>query len=214
MTTYNDELSRYITDVFAQEDEILRRVRTQTTERGLPGIAIQPEEGRFLQILTRASGATKALEIGALGGYSGIWIARGLGEGGRLITLEKRPAHAEVAREHFALAGVDDRIDLRVGNAHQTLEKLHDEAPFGFVFIDAEKEGYEAYFNWALEHVPVGGVIAAHNAFGFGGNVVAPGDDEGAQQIRDFNALVAQDPRVISTIFPAGDGMVVATKVE
>lgn len=214
MTTYNDELSQYICDTFAHEDDILRRVRRQTKERGLPEIFIQPEEGRFLQILARANGATKALEIGTLGGYSGIWILRGLGNDGRLITLEKRPAHAEVAREHFALAGLDDRVDLRVGNAHQLLETLHDEAPFGFVFIDAEKEGYDAYFNWALEHMPAGGVIAAHNAFGFGGNVISPGDDEGARKIRAFNSLVAQDPRVISTIFPAGDGMIIATKIE
>lgn len=211
MTTYNDELSHYIADTFAQEDDILRRVRRQTTEEGLPEIFIQAEEGRFLQILARASGATKALEIGTLGGYSGIWIVRGLGGDGQLITLEKKPAHAEVAREHFALAGVDDRVEVRVGNAHQLLEKLHDEAPFGFVFIDAEKAGYQDYYNWAIAHVRAGGVVVAHNAFR-GGRVLDEDDDAGAE-IRRFNRLVANDERVLSTIFPAGDGMIIATKI-
>lgn len=214
MTTYNDELSQYITDLFAQEDDILREVRRNTVERGLPAIAIQPEEGRFLQLLARASGVRTAVEIGTLGGYSGIWIARGLPDDGRLITIEKRPAHAEVAREHFARAGVDDRVELRVGDAHQVLEQLTADAPFDLVFIDAEKSGYPDYYRWALEHVRVGGIIAAHNAFGAGGGVLTDAEEESGGQIRQFNALVASEPRLISTIFPAGDGMVVAVKRE
>lgn len=214
MTTYNDELSQYVTDLFAEEDDVLRTVRRQTVELGLPAISVQPEEGRFLQCLARASGAERALEIGTLGGYSSIWIVRGLVNDGRLVTVEKKPAHAEVARRHFERAGLTDRIDVRVGDAHQVLETLTGEAPFDFVFIDAEKSGYDAYFSWALEHVRIGGIIAAHNAFAGGGRVLTGDDDEMGGHVRRFNARVATEPRVLSTVFPAGDGMVVAVKVE
>ncbi|MGH2544168.1 MAG: O-methyltransferase, partial [Ardenticatenaceae bacterium] len=121
MTIYNDAISQYITDLFAVEDAALRRIREETEHKGLPAIHIKPEEGRFLQCLARAGGAMKALEIGTLGGYSGTWIARGLAPGGRLITLEKEPRHAAVAQEHFDVAGVADRVEVLVGDAHELL---------------------------------------------------------------------------------------------
>lgn len=213
MTTYNTELSQYITDLFAVQDEALKRTWEDTPKKGLPAISVRPEEGRFLQLLVRACGATKALEIGTLGGYSGIWIARGLAPGGRLITLEKEPLHAEVARQHFTAAGVASQVEIRVGDAHQSLQALAAEGPFDFVFIDAEKPGYPAYFDWALENTRLGGVITAHNALR-GGAVLAKGElDEGARAIRAFNQRVAGEPRVISTIFPAGDGTLIAVKI-
>ena len=112
----------------------------------MPSISIAAHEGRFLQLLVRSNNAKKALEIGTLGGYSGIWIARGLDPTGRLITLEKEELHAQVARENFQYAGLDSMIEIRVGDAHEQLENLSDEVPFDFVFIDAEKPGYEDYF--------------------------------------------------------------------
>ncbi|MBA3531465.1 MAG: O-methyltransferase [Ardenticatenales bacterium] len=211
MTTYNDELSQYITAQFAAEDEVLQQVREAIPLRGLPAINIKPEEGHFLQFLARANGAIKALEIGTLGGYSGIWIARGLVAGGRLITLEMEPAHAAVAREHFDAAGVSGQVEVMEGDAHELLPMLSGEAPFDFVFIDAEKSGYGAYFDWALENTRVGGIIAAHNAFQ-SGHIVGESSDESADLMRVFNQRVAEEPRVLSTIYPGGDGMVIAVK--
>jgi caffeoyl-CoA O-methyltransferase len=155
----------------------------------------------------------KAVEIGTLGGYSGTWIARGLAPGGKLITLEKEPYRAEVARQHFDAAGVADRVEVRVGDAHQSLEALAAERPFDFVFIDAEKPGYQAYFDWALTNVRIGGVIAAHNALR-GGSVAGAGEpDEHTATMDAFNRYVGSRTEVISTIYPGGDGTLVAVKV-
>ncbi|MGE5222815.1 MAG: O-methyltransferase, partial [Omnitrophica WOR_2 bacterium] len=170
--------------------------------------------GKFLQFLVRASGAKKAVEVGTLGGYSGIWIARGLVPGGRLITLEKEPRHAQVAQKHFLSAGLDGKVDIHIGDAHQTIKKLTAEGPFDFIFIDAEKDGYQDYFNWALENVRLGGVIAAHNAFRKGSVAGIGEEDEWTEIMRAFNQRVAEDDRIISTIYPAGDGMIVAVKVK
>jgi caffeoyl-CoA O-methyltransferase len=213
MTVYNDRHSQYITETFTAEDDVLRQIRQAIPARGLPQINIQPEEGRFLQLQVRASGGAKVLEIGTLGGYSGVWIARGLAPGGRLITLEMEPRHAAVAQEHFELAGVADRVEIIVGDAHQLLTTLDAEAPFDLVFIDAEKAGYPAYFDWALENVRIGGVIAAHNAFRSGSVVGEMEDDEGTPIMREFNRRVGSEPRVISTIYPGGDGTVLAVRV-
>ena len=203
----------YISELFARQDQALIQAREDSPRRGLPAISIQPEEGRFLQLLVRLCGTKLALEIGTLGGYSGIWIARGLVEGGKLITLERETLHAEVAREHFALAGVMDQVDLRIGDAQAWLPRLKAEGPFDFVFIDADKPGYPAYFAWALENTRLGGVIAAHNALR-GGKVAEAGEhDENTRIIRSLNLQAADDPRLISTIHPGGDGMLVAVKI-
>jgi predicted O-methyltransferase YrrM len=212
MNTYNHNLSQYITDLFVIHDQPLETVWEETPKKGLPGISVKPEEGRFLQLLVKATGATNALELGTLGGYSGIWIARGLGEDGKLITVELDPYHAEVAREHFAIAGLTDRVEVRVGNAHQVLPELVKEGPYDFIFIDAEKPGYPAYFDWALDNARVGGLIAAHNALRKGKVLDPEYSDELVEIMRAFNRRVASDPRVISTIYPAGDGMIIAVK--
>lgn len=214
MTTYDDQLSHYITALFAPEDDILRKVWERNRDQGLPAINIKPEEGRFLQLLARASGARHAVEIGTLGGYSGIWIARGLLPGGKLITLEREAHRAQLAREHFSMAGLGDNIEVRVGNAHDLLSALKREAPFDFVFIDADKTGYETYFEWALANLRIGGIICAHNAFRGGSVIDDIGDDENTAAIQAFNRRVAAEPRVISTIFPAGDGILVAVKTQ
>jgi caffeoyl-CoA O-methyltransferase len=213
MVTYNDNLSHYITDLFARQDDILKQVRENIPKKGLPEISIRPEEGRFLQFMVRACAAMKALEIGTLGGYSGIWIARGLRPGGRLITLEKDPRHAEVARDHFIAAGVEDKVEIRIGDAHDLLNGLENEGLFDFIFIDAEKSGYRRYFQWALEHSPIGGIVAAHNAFR-GGRVQESQPDDIALQMDSFNRQVASNHRVISTIYPSGDGTLISVKIK
>jgi len=212
MAVYNDEISQYVGDVFARQDETLAQVRAMIPQKGLPAIYIQPEEGRFLQVLVRACNAVRALEIGSLGGYSGIWIARGLAPGGKLITLEKDPYHAKVAREHLSQAGLGDKVEVRQGDAHVLLGTLSMEGPFDFIFIDAEKPGYSDYLDWAVANTRLGGVIAAHNAFQQGG-VAHPMPTDTAAMMDAFNRKAAADPRLLSTIFPAGDGTLVAVKV-
>lgn len=204
--------SQYIQSLFVQQDQAQVYTLEDSRQQGLPAISVNPEEGRFIQLLVRASGGNKALEIGTLGGYSGIWIARGLGPGGKLYTLEKDPRHAAVAQEHFHRAGVADRIDIRLGDAHHSLSALAGEAPFDFVFIDAEKSGYPDYYSWAIEHLRIGGIVAAHNALR-GGAVFDPtNQDETVLALRNFNQQVAADIRVLSSIYPAGDGTLVAVR--
>ena len=214
MTYYDDKASDYITKVFVPQDKILEQILEDIPKKGLPAIAIRAEEGRYLQFLVRSCGAKKALEIGTLGGYSGTWIARGLVDGGKLITLEKESKHADVARDNFAKAGVADRVEIKVGDAHQTLKTLTKDAPFDFIFIDAEKTGYKNYFDWALENVRVNGIIAAHNALRRG-TIVDPSNNEtDTVATRAFNQYVADEKRVISTIYPGGDGTLVAVKIK
>lgn len=210
MTTYGDALSDFITQTYAMEDGALRHIREQIQARGLPTITVRPEEGRFLKVLVAACRPGLALEIGTLGGYSGTWIARGLPPNGRLITLEVDPKRADIAREHFKLARVDDRVEVRVGDAHTLLVDLSNNGPFDFVFIDAEKEGYPAYLDWAMDHIRPGGVIAAHNAFRRGAILDLHDRDSAVLATREFNQRVAEDPRLLATIFPAGDGMTIA----
>jgi caffeoyl-CoA O-methyltransferase len=118
MTVYNDQVSQYITNLFAIEDEALRSTREDSLQRGLPPISINPEEGRFLQFLVRACGARLAVELGTLGGYSAIWIARGLPPGGKLISVDKDAGHAEIARAHLSAAGLRDLVQVWVGEAN------------------------------------------------------------------------------------------------
>lgn len=213
MATYNEQLREYILDLFVKQDEALTFAWEDTSQKGLPAISVKPDEGRFLQLLVRICGAEKAIEIGTLGGYSGIWIARGLPPGGKLVTLEKEPYHAEIAREHFKRAGVAGQVEIRVGDAHKLLGEISGEGPADFVFIDAEKPGYETYFDWAIEHVRLGGVIAAHNAFRSGSVLEEDSTDESTQAIKAFNRRIAAEPRVMSTIYPAGDGTLIAVKI-
>lgn len=212
MTVYNAEISQYINELFVAEDETLSWTRQDSQAKGLPTINVKPEEGRFLQFLVNACRARLAVEIGTLGGYSGTWIARGLAKEGKLITLEKDAYHAQVARDHFARTGVADRVEIRVGDAHKLLRQLTPEGPFDFIFIDAEKVGYLDYFEWAIANLRTGGVVTAHNAFR-GGNILDGNTkDEANQAMRAFNQKVAQNQSLISTIFPAGDGTLIAVK--
>jgi caffeoyl-CoA O-methyltransferase len=211
MVTYNDRLSEYIERQFAHEDEVLRWIRKECQEQGLPSITISAEEGAFLQFLVAASHAKRVVEIGTLGGYSGTWIARALPDDGRLYTLEVDEHHAEVARASFERAGVSPKIELLEGEADSTLPGLVENGPYDLVFIDADKGSYPAYLDWALQNLRLGGMLAAHNAFGLGGKIVDPDNHERSiKVIREFNQRLADEPNVAATIFPAGDGMAIA----
>jgi caffeoyl-CoA O-methyltransferase len=212
MTVYNDMISAYITDLYAHEDEALAFIRRDSLENGLPDISVDAEEGQFLHLLVSASQAKLALEIGTLGGYSGTWIARALAPGGRLITLEKSDKHAAIASEHFARSGVADKVTIMTGDAHQLLPGLEKLGLFDFVFIDADKVSYPDYFDWAVKHVRLGGIICLHNAL-WGGAVVSPHQGEAVDLVKAFNRQAAEDPGVTSSIYPAGDGTLVAVRV-
>ena len=213
MPIYDDRFASYITAEFARPDAVLEQVLAAIPARGLPQITVKPEEGRFLQFLVRANGARRIVEIGTLGGYSGIWLARALPADGKLITLEREPKHADVAREHFALAGLTGRVDQRLGDAHDLLPALADEGPFDFCFIDADKESYGYYLDWALQNIRPGGLITAHNAFR-GGAVLDDSDHTATTEtMRAFNLRFAREPRLLSTIFPAGDGLLMGVVV-
>jgi caffeoyl-CoA O-methyltransferase len=212
MPIYNQPLSDYIQQTFAREDHALQHIRDQLSKHGLPAIHIKPEEGQFLSFLAAACGAQLALEIGTLGGYSGAWIARGLAPNGQLITLEKEPDRAQIARENFKRVGLGDKVEVRQGDAMVSLSQLASRGPFDLIFIDARKEDYPAYIQWSLGNVRVGGVIAAHNAFRRGKVTDDSNKDADVVAIRNVNALLAGDPRLISTIYPAGDGIVVAVR--
>lgn len=213
MPLYNEQLSQYVVDNFVPSDGFLSQVPSLSAAQGLPEIHITPEEGRFLQVLVSACQARRALEIGTLGGYSGIWIARSLAPGGKLITIEQNPHHAQVAQEHFARAGVLDKVEIRQGNALQILPTLVSENPFDFVFIDADKSGYRQYLDWAIEHTRLGGVIAAHNAFWYGKVIQGDIQDKDTVAVRQVTRYAATNPRLCSTIYPAGDGTLVCVKI-
>jgi caffeoyl-CoA O-methyltransferase len=208
MTVYDDRFAAHIAERFAAEDDALARARAESEAAGLPLISIRAEEGRFLQLLARAVGARRAVEIGTLGGYSAIWIARGLASGGRLISLELSERHAEVARANVARAGLAETVEIRVGDAHASLAALSGAGPFDFCFIDANKTGYDAYLTWALANVRAGGAIAAHNAFRGGDVLDETKQDADTLAVRAILARFAREPRLASSVFPAGDGTV------
>ncbi len=203
------ELVQYVRQWFAPEDDVLQTVRRRTQELDLPEIQIRPEEGQMLQFLAATIGARRILEIGTLAGYSGIWLARALPEGGKLTTLELDPKHAQVAREHFVMARVADRVNLLEGDALDSLARLTNEEPFDMVFIDADKSGYPAYLAWSVEHVRPGGLITAHNAFRQGA-LIDEHPDEKAAPTRVMLETMARDARLVSTIVPVGDGIAAA----
>jgi caffeoyl-CoA O-methyltransferase len=204
----------YVRDLFGHEDAHLAEIRSRTVEEGLPQISVAPEEGRLLQFLIRLSGAQRIVEIGTLAGYSGTFMARALPEGGKLITLERDDHHAEVAQRLFEEAGLADRVEVRLGDALASLEKLAADGPFDAVFIDANKDGYPQYLDWAVENVRVGGLIMAHNALSRG-RVALPDEEESPdlRGLRAFNTRISEDNRLLGMLIAMGDGLAAAVKV-
>jgi caffeoyl-CoA O-methyltransferase len=204
MTTGYASVEAYIQGLFAPSDEALDSALRRAQEQGLSAIQVPPELGRLLGVLILATGARRVLEIGALGGYSGIHLARALPPGGRLVSLEVSAHHAAVARENLAAAGLADRAEVRVGPALELLPALAAEEPFDMAFIDANKEAYPAYLDWCLRLVRPGGLIVADNVLRNGG-VLSP-TDEGDRAIDAMNRAAAADPRLHAIILPNRDG--------
>ena len=190
---------------FAAEDDVLRHAIERAEREGLPAIQISPLQGKLLQVLALASGAHKILEIGALGGYSGTWLARALPADGKLITLELSPKHAEAVRATFAEAGLADRTEVRVGEALATLPQLTAEAPFDLVFIDADKDNYPAYLDWAIRLSRVGTIIVADNVIRGGRAFQSPPPDAQSAGAAAYNAKATGDARLVSVAFPMDD---------
>jgi len=202
-------VDRYITDLFVPPDAALTAALQASQSAGLPTINVSPPQGKFLQLLARALAARAILEIGTLGGYSTIWLARALPAGGRLITLEADPKHAEIARANIARAGLAGVVELRLGRALDTLPQLAAEGrgPFDLIFIDADKPSYADYFTWALKLSRRGSVIIGDNVIRKGA-VLNPGasDDPRVPGVLRFNELVAAEPRVSATVIQTVGG--------
>jgi predicted O-methyltransferase YrrM len=194
-------VDQYISDKLIPDDPVLEAVLRSSTEAGLPSIQVSPAQGKFLHLLVRAMGARNILEIGTLGGYSTIWMARGLSSGGRLLTLEADAKHAEVARANFARASLTETIEQRLGPALDTLPKIAAEGrgPFDWIFIDANKSTMAEYFDWALKLSRPGSMIIADNVIRDGAVINASSKDPDIQGVRRFNERLAAEKRVSAT---------------
>jgi predicted O-methyltransferase YrrM len=189
----------YITGTLVPADPVLDAALAANADAGLPAIDVAPVEGRFLHILARMVGARRILEIGTLGGYSTIWLARALPAGGRLVTLEASPAHAAVARGNIERAGLAAVVDLRLGRALDTLPALADEAPFDLVFIDADKPANLDYLAWALRLAWPGTVIVCDNVVREGRIADASSVEPAILGTRRLFEMLAAEPRLTAT---------------
>jgi predicted O-methyltransferase YrrM len=213
-------VDRFITDLLVSPDAALDAALADIDAAGLPAISVSPNQGKLLHLLVRAQGACSILEIGTLGGYSTIWLARALPEGGRLITLESDPKHAEIARSNLSRAGLDGIVELRLGLALETLPQIAAEGigPFDFVFIDADKVNTPEYFAWSLKLTRLGGLIVVDNVVRKGAVIDAKSEDPSVQGVRRFYEMLAAEPRVnataVQTVGSKGyDGFAVALVV-
>lgn len=194
-------VDRYITDLLVPQDAALDAALQATVDADMPLINVAPNQGKLLYLLARALGAGSILEIGTLGGYSTIWLARGLQAGGRLITLEIDPKHAEVARANIERAGLAAMVEIRLGPAQTTLAQLAEAGagPFDLVFIDADKPSTPAYLEWALRLTKSGSLILIDNVVRSGAVSDPDSSDSGVQGVRQALAMLADNPRLVAT---------------
>jgi predicted O-methyltransferase YrrM len=188
----------YLEGVLLPADPVLDAALARSADAGLPAIQVSALQGMLLQLLVRATAARRVLEIGTLGGYSTIWLARGLPPGGRLTTLELEPHHAEVARRNLADAGLADRVDVLVGPALSTLDSLAGQT-FDLTFVDADKASTPAYADWAVGHTRSGGLLVVDNVVRGGAVADAAAGDPNVGGVRRFLAQMAADDRVDAT---------------
>jgi len=210
----------YITGLFVPLDPVMQETLATSEAAGLPSISVAPNEGKLLMLLAQLCGARNILEIGTLGGYSTIWLARGMASGGSLITLEASAKHAEIARANIARAGLTGSVEVRLGPAGDTLPQLAAEGrgPFDLIFIDADKESYPEYLAWALKLSRPGTLIIADNVVREGKILDPADDDPRVQGARRFNQLLADEPRVKATLIQTvggkgHDGMAIAVVI-
>jgi predicted O-methyltransferase YrrM len=192
----------FIDESLLGADTVLDGVLKASAAAGLPSIAVSSSQGKFLFIMAKAIGARRILELGTLGGYSGIWLARALPAGGHLVTVEVEPKHAEVARRSFEQAGVAGVVDLRVGRALDVLPQLEAErpAPFDLVFIDADKGHYAEYLDWAVRLCRPGALVIADNVVRDGAVIDATSQDPSVRGVRRFVDRLGADRQVTGTV--------------
>ncbi len=211
--------SDYISDVFGDPDEQLRSLMPRAVGAGIPDIAVDAGVGRLLMVLLRTAGAKVAVEVGTLAGYSGIWLARGLGDGGKLYTIEAEAKHAEFARVEFATAGVADRVEIITGKGLDELPKLAERlgsASIDVLFLDAIKTEYPGYLADAMPMLRAGALVIADNALGSGSTWWiddAPRSSEQRDTVDAFNKQLAQDPRFEAACVPIREGVMIARYV-
>ncbi|WP_026690207.1 O-methyltransferase [Alteribacter aurantiacus] len=209
------EVNDYIKKHFAKEDEVLLDVIDSLKENNMPTISVPSDAGKLLYLLVKIANAKKVLEVGALGGYSGIWMGRAIPEDGSLTSLELDEKHVDVAKLNMKKAGLDDKVEYLVGDAMESFTELVSSGEtFDFFFIDADKENYVAYVESALLCAEPGALIVADNVL-WGGKVTdETNDDEQTEAIRAFNRFVSEDPRLEATILPVGDGVMVSRVIK
>jgi predicted O-methyltransferase YrrM len=194
-------VDHYFDGLFAPHDPALDAAIKATSDAGMPLINVAANQGKLLQLLARMVGARKILEVGTLGGYSAIWMARALPPDGRLITLEVNPTHADIARANIARAGLADKVEVRLGSAHDSLPQLAEQGagPFDLVFIDADKASTSAYLTWALRLTKPGSLILIDNVVRNGAVADAASTNADVQGIQQGLAMLANEPRVSAT---------------
>jgi predicted O-methyltransferase YrrM len=215
-TPITDEMADYMRAVTLREPEPLRRLREETEDHPHASMQTSPEQGQFLHLLARLTAARKTLEVGVFMGYSSAWVALALPPGGRVVACDRSEEFTRRARRTWRETGVEDRIDLRLAPALDTLQALVADGhagTFDFAFIDADKANYSNYYECALRLLRPGGLVAADNTL-WKGSVVDPADHtEDTEAIREFNRKLHADPRISLTLVPLGDGLTLAYKL-
>jgi predicted O-methyltransferase YrrM len=195
-------VDQYINNIAIGRDAALEAASEAAVAAQLPPISVTPAHGKLLHLMARAQSARRILEIGTLAGYSTIWLARALPAGGRVVTLEANPMHADIARANLSRAGVADRVDIRLGKALETLPQLvvENQDPFDFAFIDADRTNLAEYFDWAVKLAHAGSVIIVDNVVRKGGVIDASSEDANIKGVRRFAERLSADSRVTATM--------------
>lgn len=212
------EIIEYVENLLKPEDSFLEEIRDRAEANKIRPIHVAKYDGRHIEVIARAIGAKKIVELGTLAGYSTVCLARALPKDGKIWTFEYVPRHAECAQETFKLAGFDNQIEIIIGSALENLPKINHLGPFDLVFIDADKINYANYLDWAAEHLRVGGSILADNTFAW--DMITQKDFENenemvdVQALQKFNEKIANHPRFRTTMLPTGEGLTLAVKIK
>jgi predicted O-methyltransferase YrrM len=210
------QLYQYLLSVSLNEPEILTKLREETAQHPMSNMQIAPEQGQFMALLVQLIGAKKTLEVGVFTGYSSLVIALALPPAGKIVACDVDPDYTAIARRYWEQAGVADKIDLKIAPALETLEQLIQQGQantFDFAFIDADKRNYPNYYEYALQLVRPGGLIAIDNVLWSGRVADLQDTDKRTQAIRDFNQKLSQDLRVKISLLPIADGLTLAMKI-
>jgi predicted O-methyltransferase YrrM len=213
--TRSDKLNAYMQSVSLREPDVLTRLRNETSRQSMSMMQIAPEQGQFMQLLVKALGIRRAIEVGVFTGYSSLCVALAMPGDGRIVACDVNKEWTDIARRYWKEAGVDNKIELRLAPALETLDKLIEEQlqnKFDFAFIDADKAGYRDYYERALVLIRPGGLIAIDNTLWSGSVADESNQTEATQAIRDLNRHIHADERVDISLLPIGDGLTLALK--